>query len=164
MTGHDVRAPAVLITGASTGIGEACALELDRQGYRVFAGVRSAADAERLRSQASLRLTPTLLDITDGEAIASTAAMLGKALEGVGLAGLINNAGIVVAGPLELLPIDQVRRQFEVNVVGHMAVTQALLPLVRMANGRIINISSDNGALRPPTSAPTPPRNTPWRP
>jgi len=80
--------------------------------------------------------------------------MLRESLEGVGLAGLINNAGIVVAGPLELVPIHQIRRQLEVNVIGHIAVTQALLPLVRIAKGRIINISSDNGALAPPYLGP----------
>ncbi|MGO8746276.1 MAG: SDR family oxidoreductase [Thermoguttaceae bacterium] len=155
MNNHTNHRPsAVLVTGSSTGIGEACAIALDRRGYRVFAGVRSAADAQRLRSNASAGLEPVLLDITDSAAIAAAATLLDKTLGEAGLAGLVNNAGIVVAGPLELLPIEEVRRQFEVNVVGHVAVTQAMLPLLRKARGRIVNISSDNGALAPPYLGP----------
>ena len=94
-----------------------------------------AADAQRLQSNASAGLEPVLLDITDSAAIAAAAVLLDKTLGDVGLAGLVNNAGIVVAGPLELLPIEEVRRQFEVNVVGHVAVTQAMLPLLRKGGG-----------------------------
>lgn len=141
------RLRSVLITGSSTGIGAATALELDRQGFRVFAGVRSAADAERLRQSASRRLTPILLDVTDEEQVIARAADVSQAVGDEGLAGLVNNAGIVVAGPLELLPMAELRRQFEVNVLGMLAVTQAFLPLLRAGRGRIVNVTSGNGFL-----------------
>jgi NAD(P)-dependent dehydrogenase (short-subunit alcohol dehydrogenase family) len=134
---------AVLITGASTGIGKACALLLDRSGYRVFAGVRKVQAGESLRAEASERLTPVILDITDSEEIAQTVETVAKSLgPDVGLAGLVNNAGVAVVGPLEFLPLGDLRRQFEVNVIGNIAVTQAFIPLVEKGKGRIINISS----------------------
>lgn len=152
MSSNDHGSPAVLVTGASTGIGAASALELDRRGFRVFAGVRRAEDGERLRSQASCSpgLVPVLLDVTDASAIEAVAKRLDVELGDAGLAGLVNNAGIVVSGPLEILPLAEFRRQLEVNVVGQLAVIQAMLPLLRKARGRIVNISSDNGALAPP--------------
>ena len=143
-------APAVVITGASTGIGQACALELDRRGFRVFAGVRSDAAAKRLESEASSRLTPLLIDVTDTALIGTAAEVVADLLNGDGLAGLVNNAGIAVGGPLEALPIDALRRQLEVNVIGQVAVTQAFLPLLRKARGRVVNISSINGGLAVP--------------
>jgi NAD(P)-dependent dehydrogenase (short-subunit alcohol dehydrogenase family) len=143
-------ASAVVITGASTGIGRACALELDRRGFQVFAGVRSPSAAEQLRTEASARLTPITIDVTDSGTIAAAATTIAAALGDHGLAGLVNNAGIAVPGPLELVPIDDFRRQFEVNVVGQVAVTQAFLPLLRKARGRIVNISSINGGLAVP--------------
>ena len=146
--------PTVVITGASTGIGEACALELDRLGFRVFAGVRAEADGERLRRQASPRLAPLRLDVTDGQQVADAASAVAEAGGPAGLAGLVNNAGIVVAGPVELLPLDAWRRQFEVNLIGQVAVTQALLPLVRTARGRIVFIGSVNGRLAAPYLGP----------
>jgi len=148
------RFPAVVITGASTGIGEACALELDRLGFRVFAGVRAEADGERLRRCSSPRLTPLRLDVTDGQQVADAARAVAEAVGPAGLAGLVNNAGIAVAGPLELLPLEAWRRQFEVNLVGQVAVTQALLPLVRTARGRIVFIGSLNGRLAAPYLGP----------
>jgi NAD(P)-dependent dehydrogenase (short-subunit alcohol dehydrogenase family) len=147
-------APAVIITGSSSGIGAACAAELDRRGFRVFAGVRSEADGQRLQDRASPRLRPVLLDVTDQEAIAAAAASVGGALGSAGLGGLVNNAGIVLAGPLEVLPIEELRRQFEVNVFGPMAVTQAFLPLLRAARGRIVNISSISGRVAAPYLGP----------
>jgi NAD(P)-dependent dehydrogenase (short-subunit alcohol dehydrogenase family) len=122
----------VLITGASTGIGEACALRLDDAGYRVFAGVRRAADGEALQARASPRLAPLLLDVTDADAIARAAETVAAATGGR-LDALVNNAGVAVAGPLEHVPIAAFRRQLEVNVVGTLAVTQAMLPLLRRA-------------------------------
>ena len=134
---------AVLITGASTGIGKVCALVLDRSGYRVFAGMRNTQGYESLRNEASELLSPVRLDITDSEQIAGAVEAVEKDLgPDLGLTGLINNAGIVVAGPLEFLPLDSLRRQLEVNVIGHVAVTQAFLPLIRKGRGRIVNIST----------------------
>jgi NAD(P)-dependent dehydrogenase (short-subunit alcohol dehydrogenase family) len=150
MSHTDHPSPAVLITGASTGIGQACALELDRRGFRVFAGVRSAAAAADLKAKTSSQLTPLMIDVTDAASIAAAAETVAKNVGQAGLAGLVNNAGIVVAGPLEALPIDALRRQLEVNVIGQVAVTQAFLPLLRTARGRVVNISSLNGGLAMP--------------
>jgi NAD(P)-dependent dehydrogenase (short-subunit alcohol dehydrogenase family) len=141
---------AVVITGASTGIGEACALHLDKLGYRVFAGIRKSADGESLRRRASERLVPLRLDVSDETEVALAAGNVMEALSGGGLAGLINNAGIVVAGMMEFLPLDSLRRQLEVNVVGQIAVTQAFLPSLRKARGRIVNISSVSGLISTP--------------
>ncbi len=142
--------PSVLVTGSSTGIGEACVMELDRRGCRVFAGVRRDADAERLRRQASDRLIPLMLDVTDADQIAAAAGEVGRAVGETGLQGLVNNAGIVIPGPLELLPLDLVRRQLEVNVVGQIAVTNAMMSYVRAARGRIVNMGSISGRLTAP--------------
>jgi NAD(P)-dependent dehydrogenase (short-subunit alcohol dehydrogenase family) len=143
---------AVVITGASTGIGEACALHLDKLGFRVFAGIRKAADGEALRHRASARLVPIRLDISDETEVELAARNVTEALRGEGLAGLVNNAGIVVAGALEFLPLDALRRQLEVNVVGQVAVTQAFLPPLRKAHGRIVNIGSVSGLIASPFS------------
>src|SRR4051794_34595470 len=132
----------VVVTGASTSIGNACALHLDRIGFRVFAGVRRDEDAERLRAQASERLTPVKLDVTDSESIRSAADQVATALAGEPLSGLVNNAGIAVSGPVEYLPIEEVRKQLEVNFIGQVAVTQAFLPLLRRSRGRVVNIGS----------------------
>ena len=145
---------AVVITGASTGIGAACALALDRRGYRVFAGVRSEESAKNLRNLASNRLTPIMIDVTDADQIAAAADTVREATEDAGLAGLVNNAGIVVSGPLEFLPVDDLRRQIEVNVIGQVAVTQAMLPLLRTGRGRIVNIGSISGFLTGPYMGP----------
>jgi NAD(P)-dependent dehydrogenase (short-subunit alcohol dehydrogenase family) len=145
--------PAVVITGASTGIGAASALELARRGFRIFAGVRKESDGEHLRSQ-SAEIVPLRLDVTDAKQIAAAAECVGKFVGEAGLAGLVNNAGIVVAGPLEILPLDELRRQLEVNVVGQVAVLQAFVPLLRKARGRIVNIGSVNGRFTPPYMAP----------
>lgn len=128
----------VLITGASSGIGEATALRLARAGWRVLAGVRTETDAERLRGE---RLEPVTIDVTEPESIAAAAATLGDEP----LEGLVNNAGTALAMPLEFLPLDQLRRQLEVNLVGHVAVTQALLPNLRSARGRVVNVGSIAG-------------------
>ncbi len=141
---------AVVITGASTGIGEACALHLDKLGYRVFAGIRKAADGESLRRRASERLVPVRLDISDETEVGQAARNVIEALGSGGLAELVNNAGIVVGGMLEFLPLDALRHQFEVNVVGQIAVTQAFLPSLRKARGRIVNISSLAGLVASP--------------
>lgn len=137
----------MLVTGASTGIGRATALRLDRQGWRVFAGVRREEDAASLREAGSERLVPLLLDVTDAAQIAAAARVVGEAVGEAGLDGLVNNAGIAVPGPLETLPIDDFSRQVEVNLTAHVAVTQAMLPAIRRARGRIVFITSIGGLM-----------------
>jgi NAD(P)-dependent dehydrogenase (short-subunit alcohol dehydrogenase family) len=144
----------VVITGASTGIGEACALHLDGLGWRVFAGVRTIAAGEVLQAKSSARLLPVCIDVTDAASIASAREIVTRELGVHGLTCLVNNAGIVVAAPLEFVPLDDVRRQFEVNVIGAIAATQAFLPLIRKSRGRIVNIGSDNGRLSLPIMGP----------
>jgi NAD(P)-dependent dehydrogenase (short-subunit alcohol dehydrogenase family) len=136
---------AVLITGASTGIGRAAALRLDAAGWRVFAGVRREEDADSLRQAGSERISPLILDVTDPAQIAAAAEVAGA--ESDGLAGLVNNAGVAIPGPLETIPIDEFRRQIEVNLIAQVAVTQAMLPAVRRARGRIVFISSIGGRM-----------------
>jgi NAD(P)-dependent dehydrogenase (short-subunit alcohol dehydrogenase family) len=137
----------VVITGASTGIGEACALHLDSKGWQVFAGVRKEADAERLRAKASTRLEPVIIDVTDQATISSCVKTVTAALGDAGLAGLVNNAGIGGGGPLEFVPLDAIRRVFDVNVFGVIASTQAFLPLIRKGHGRIVNMGSIGGRM-----------------
>ena len=144
---------AVVVTGSSTGIGRACALHLDRLGFKVFAGVRKEADRERLRGEASEKLEPLILDVTDSEDISRVAEHVSEATE-ARLAGLVNNAGIGVGGPLELLPVSDFRHQIEVNLIGQVAVTQAFIPALRRARGRLVFISSIGGLLATPYMAP----------
>lgn len=144
----------VVITGASTGIGRACALAMDKRGWQVFAGVRTEADATSLKDEASERLTPRMLDVTDPNSIRDAAESVAAAVGDDGLTGLVNNAGIAVAGPLEFLPIDDIRRQFEINVVGLVAITQAFLPLIRKATGRIVHMGSVSGSFAVPFAGP----------
>jgi len=145
---------AVVITGASTGIGAACAWHLDRLGFTVFAGVRRIEDGEAVKAQASGRLQPILLDVTDAGSIEQARRQITGQVGPRGLAGLVNNAGIAVAGPLEAVPIADLRRQFEVNVIGQVAVTQALLPLLRTGRGRIVNMGSIAGRAAMPVMGP----------
>lgn len=137
----------VVVTGASTGIGAATALHLHSLGFEVLAGVRRDEDAERL---AAAGLTPLKLDVTDADQIAAARDSLG----GGPLAGLVNNAGVAVAGPLEFLPIENLRRQIEVNLIGQVAVTQAMLGSLRAGRGRIVNVTSIGGLLAMPLMAP----------
>jgi NAD(P)-dependent dehydrogenase (short-subunit alcohol dehydrogenase family) len=143
----------VLVTGASTGIGRATALRLDAAGWRVFAGVRREADADSLREAGSERLAPLTLDVTDAAQIAAVAERIGSGGEG-GLDGLVNNAGIGVPGPLETMPMEDIRRQVEVNLFGQIAVTKAMLPAIRRARGRIVFISSIGGRIAFPMNGP----------
>lgn len=145
---------AVVITGASTGIGAACALHLDGLGFQVFAGVRKVLDGEALRKRASPRLTPLPLDVTDERSIRNAAALVERRVGEAGLFGLVNNAGVAVAGPLEAVPIPDLRRQLEINVIGQVAVTQAFLPLIRKARGRIVNMGSIAGRATMPLIGP----------
>jgi NAD(P)-dependent dehydrogenase (short-subunit alcohol dehydrogenase family) len=127
---------------------------MDSLGYRVFAGVRRAEDGDALRAVTSPRLTPVHIDVTDAGSIASARETVGQQLADSGLQGLVNNAGIGVGGPLEFVDIDELRRQFEVNVFGQVAVTQAFLPLIRRARGRIVNVGSIGGRLASPFIGP----------
>jgi NAD(P)-dependent dehydrogenase (short-subunit alcohol dehydrogenase family) len=151
--GESAGRGAVVVTGTSSGIGRCCALTLDAEGFRVFAGVRRPEDGEALARAASPRLTPLLLDVTDAASIASASGRVTRQQPG-GLLGLVNNAGIAVGGSLELLPPADLRRQFEVNVIGTLAVTQAFLPLLRARPGRVINIGSVVGRLAIPFLSP----------
>lgn len=145
---------AAVVTGASTGIGEACARRLDNLGWTVFAGVRKEADGERLARGSSERLVPVILDVTDAAQIEAAAKLVSERTGEAGLKGLVNNAGIGVGGPLEFLPLDELRRVFDVNVVGHIAVTQAMMPMLRKAKGRVVMMSSLSGKVSGPFFGP----------
>lgn len=136
-------APTVLITGAGRGLGRTAALTLAAHGWRVYAGVRNDADARKLAEQPGI--TPITLDITDAEHLAKLPGQLPERLD-----ALVNNAGVAVGGPIETLAPDELRRQLEVNVIGSTAVTQAVLPLIRNARGRIVFISSTSGRVATP--------------
>lgn len=142
---------AVLVTGASTGIGYATALLLAREEYLVYAGVRTQQDAERLRA-AHQNIRGVLLDVRHRTEVTQTLLAIGES--GVPLYAVVNNAGIAVAGPLEYLPLEEMHRQFDVNVFGALAVTQAALPLLRRSHGRVIFMSSVSGQLAPPLLGP----------
>ena len=143
---------AILVTGASTGIGFSCTQTLANAGFIVFAGVRNDADAQRVASIHE-NVRPVLLDVTVGGQIAAAADAIRSS--GIPLKGVVNNAGIAIAGPLEYLPIEQMRRQFEINVFGALAVTQAVLPLLRQTGeARVVFISSVSGQIAPPFVGP----------
>jgi NAD(P)-dependent dehydrogenase (short-subunit alcohol dehydrogenase family) len=134
----------VVITGASTGIGAGCAIGCAQQGMTVFAGVRDLRAGEALQAKEGA-IIPLQLDVTDDESIKRAADTVRQRVGGAGLAGLINNAGIAIGSPLEVIPLSQLRKQLEVNVIGQIAVTQAFLPLLRQAQGRIVNMGSIAG-------------------
>lgn len=138
---------AVIVTGASTGIGAATALHLARHGFQVFGTVRQTADGKPLEASG---VTPVFMDVTDRDSIAAARQVVVANLGGTPLAGLVNNAGIQVAGPIEHLSLDDLRRVLEVNVVGVVAATQAFLPELRAGRGRIVNISSVSGRVALP--------------
>jgi NAD(P)-dependent dehydrogenase (short-subunit alcohol dehydrogenase family) len=143
--------PTVLITGASTGIGQATSLRLARAGWTVLAGVRRREDGERLAAEGPAgAIEPLELDVTDNAQIAAAAARL----DGNGLDALVNNAGIGLGGPLEVLGDEDWRRQFDVNLFGQIAVTRALLGALRRARGRIVFISSIGGKVAMPFNGP----------
>lgn len=143
---------AVLITGSSSGIGAVSVRRLAAAGFHVYAGVRNDADAARLAADLGPSCTPILLDVTDSHAILAARTHIERA--GRGLYGLVNNAGIVVSGPLEAVTSADLRQQLEVNVIGLVAVTQAFLPLLRGSIGRIVNIGSASGRFAAPFIAP----------
>lgn len=145
---------AAVISGASSGIGRACALALDREGFDVFAGVRRDVDAESLQAVASDRLKAVHLDVTDAAAIAAMAELVDKRVGDAGLVGLVNSAGSTLPCPVEHLPLDDFRRQLEVNLIGPLAVTKSLLPLLRRGKGRVVNVTSVGGKVGLPMMAP----------
>jgi NAD(P)-dependent dehydrogenase (short-subunit alcohol dehydrogenase family) len=156
----DNQKRSVVITGAASGIGRACALRFDRLGYRVLAGVRRPEDAEALKAASDGRIEPLTLEVTNQQTVTAAAAVLGDAplhglvLRDAPLHGLVNNAGIAVAGPVELVPLERWRTQLEINVIGLVSVTQAFLPALRRGCGRIVNIGSIAGRSALPCSGP----------
>ncbi len=132
----------VLVTGASSGIGRASALLLVENGFRVFAAVRKPSDGDQLLIDAGPGLHPVIMDVTDGGSIQAAVAHVSEILAGSNLDGLVNVAGIGLATPLEYVTQDDLRRLFDVNVFGQLAVTQAFLPLLHRSRGRIVNMSS----------------------
>ena len=136
--------PSVLVTGAARGIGRATALRLAGAGWDVLAGVRNPADGDALRADSD-RITPVTLDVTNAEQLAALPGALPDRLDAV-----VNNAGIVVSGPVEAIPLDEMRRQLEVNVVGQVGVTQAALPKLRASRGRVVFVSSLSGRIATP--------------
>lgn len=148
MTNHGNQR-AVVVTGASTGIGKAIALALDANGFQVFAGVRKQSDGAALSREAANTLTPITLDVTDRSSIARAVETVTASTNGE-LYGLVNNAGVGLGGPLELVPISETRKLMEVNVIGLIATTKAFAPLLRKARGRIVNIGSIAGIIATP--------------
>jgi NAD(P)-dependent dehydrogenase (short-subunit alcohol dehydrogenase family) len=142
------------VTGASTGIGEACAVRLAGRGATVFAGVRREADGERLRERIGPRLRPVLLDVTDAGQIHAARDTVAARLGDEPLDGLVNNAGIALGGPVEYVPVDAWREQFEVNLFGVVEMTQAFLDLLRRGPGRHVIVGSVGGRIASPMLAP----------
>ena len=134
----------IFITGASSGIGKVSAITLAKKGFHVFAGVRKQEDAENLKIE-NPDITPIFIDVTNQDSVNGAFNKISEITADKGLYGLVNNAGIAVAGPLEFLPIDRLRLQLEINVIGQISVIQKMLPLIRKGQGRIINISSIAG-------------------
>lgn len=143
------RKQAVLITGASTGIGYATALYLDQAGYKVYASLRKEADKQKLIKAASSNLTPVMMDVCDEEAVNQAHKQIKTETEGYTFS-LVNNAGVSLNGPLELLPFSDIKMLLNVNVCGLLSVTKTFLPLIRNTKGRIVNISSGHGLLAIP--------------
>lgn len=152
--------PAAVVTGASTGIGRAIAKSLIDEGWRVFASVRKESDADKLRDALGAVLTPLIFDVTDEAGIARGADTVREALNGRTLNGLVNNAGIAVAGPLRYIALDELQHQLNVNLFGVLRVTQAFLPMLGADKsydgepGRIINMSSVAGKIASPIMGP----------
>jgi NAD(P)-dependent dehydrogenase (short-subunit alcohol dehydrogenase family) len=146
----------VVITGASTGIGEATALYLAKHGWRVYAGVRKQADADALSASSEGDIRPLILDVTRQEHLQTSVRTVSEALKGETLTGLVNNAGIANMGPLAIQPLDDFKAHFEVNVFGLLRASQAFAPLLGMdktrtgAPGRIVNITSVGGRISAP--------------
>ncbi len=144
----------VFITGTSSGIGEDAAMRLDRLGHTVFAGVRRTEDGEALAARSTSGLTPVVCDVADEHSIAAALETIDAAVGPAGLQGIVNNAGVARAGPLEHLPVDEWRSQFEVNVFGQVAVTRGAIPMIRRGNGRICFVGSVSGRMGSPLMGP----------
>ena len=140
----------VVVTGASTGIGEATLCRLAELGFTVFAGVRKEADAEQVRSKGLPGLRPLMIDVADDDSVRQAAAVVTEAVGASGLKGLVNNAGVSWGGPLETQDLGEIRAMFDVNLFGLIAVTQAFLGLIRDGKGRIVNMSSVGGRMSVP--------------
>ena len=151
---QDQEQKSVLVTGTSTGIGRCAALQLDRLGYRVFATVRKESDAASIYSEASEKLTPLILDVTDPPSLDRAQEIVNQEVGEQGLWGLVNNAAIGFVSPLEFAPMDDFRWLYEVNVFGLLTITQKFLPLIRQARGRIVNISSTASSAVAPFHGP----------
>jgi NADP-dependent 3-hydroxy acid dehydrogenase YdfG len=147
------EARTVLITGGSGGVGSALATVLANDGWRVFATARDPDRIERSK-RGNGEVIPIALELTDADSIATAAATVRERSGERGLDGLVNNAGVIVQGPLEFVPAAELRRQFEINVLGQMAVTQAVLPQLRAARGRIVNLGAPTGRVAIPLMGP----------
>ena len=145
---------AVLVTGASSGIGRATALYLEQLGFSVFASVRNEQDGQVLRSEASGGIVPVLMDVTEPASIERAREQISQTVGDAGLAGLVNNAGVGFVSPLEFVPLDDLRWLFEVNFFGLLSVTQVFLPLLRQRSGRIVNLSSTASIMVAPFHGP----------
>lgn len=143
-----------LITGASSGLGRALALDLAAAGDTVIGTVRTEADADRLQRDGGGRITAVVLDVRSRADVARLERDIGPLLSAGRLDALVNNAGIVVAGPLEEVDLDRVRDTFEVNVIGALAMTRALLPYLRRGEGRVVNVGSISAHVPAPFLAP----------
>ncbi len=142
-----------VVTGCSTGIGRATALRLDSSGWTVYAGVRRTQDAADLAAAGSDRLLSLIVDVTDPESIAACRERIGSEQPN-GIAALVNNAGSAVSGPIEFVPLDDLRMQIEVNLIGQVAMLQALIPSLRKTGGRIVNVTSIGGIVASPFMGP----------
>lgn len=151
---------AAVVTGVSTGIGRACAKSLIDAGWRVFGSVRKEKDATAAALALGPNFTPLIMDVTDSQSIKAAAAKVESALGGATLRGLVNNAGVAVAGPVAYLPLEELERQLDVNLYGPIRVIQAFLPMLgadgrfKGPPGRIVNMSSVAGKLASPFMSP----------
>jgi NAD(P)-dependent dehydrogenase (short-subunit alcohol dehydrogenase family) len=151
----ELRQPTVAITGAGSGLGRAVALKLAARGYRVFGTARSETDAADLEKASAGNAAVTLADITDERAVTAWVGKVSDELGERGLDVLISNAGTLTPGPLEVIPLDDIRREFEVNVFGAMAVINGFLPTLRKSRGRIVQIGAMTGRLPVPFDGPS---------
>ena len=146
--------PNALITGTSTGIGEACVARLAERGWTVYAGVRRADDGDRLKTQHSGDVRPVILDVSNRDDTARVVAEISGEVGDRGLQALVNNAGVGVGGPVEYVTEEDWRWVFDVNLFGVVALTQAAIPMLRSGHGRIVHIGSIGGRISSPGLAP----------